>query len=217
MPGVMRNKNNISLPKLACLEPPEHKAARQLIKSLTRSGEAQTPSIERLVHAHGAAKLEKFTETDACGRDSEKARLRLDDGVLARLRDRGQLDRADKTLNAALAAAGEKYREDFYRAGLDPLRSADISTEIRVAFTPDGLWRSEAQLLHLQRFNAAREKIPEDFRDAIKAVALEDRDLVDVGREIGAYRDAKMACAVALFMVRRGLAALARHYRLLPG
>lgn len=217
MPGVTRNKNNVSLPKLACLEPPERKSARQIIKTFTRAGEGDAPPLERLVHAHGAARLEKFTETDASGHETAKTRIRLDEGVLARLRDRGQLDRSDKALNAALAAAGEKYREDFYRAGLDPLRSADLTSEIHVAFTPDGLWRSEAQLLHLQKFNAAREKIPEDFRDALKAVVLEDRDLVEVGRDIGAYRDAKMACAVALFILRRGLTALARHYRLLPG
>lgn len=44
---------------------------------------------------------------------------------------------------------------------------------------------------------------------------LNDREIVDIGREIGAYRDAKMADAVALFILRRGLAALARHYRLI--
>lgn len=44
---------------------------------------------------------------------------------------------------------------------------------------------------------------------------LNDRENVDVGREIGAYTDAKMANAVALFILRRGLLALARHYRMI--
>ena len=51
--------------------------------------------------------------------------------------------------------------------------------------------------------------------EPLAAMVLQDREIVDVGREIGAYKHAKMAGAVALFILRRGLTALARHYRLI--
>jgi hypothetical protein len=98
------------------------------------------------------------------------------------------------------------------RAGLDPLRSLDPSQEVSAAYSPTGLWRCESQIEALQQYRAAREAIPEDFREPLAAIVLNDREIVDVGREIGAYRDAKMAVAVALFILRRGLTALARHY-----
>jgi hypothetical protein len=86
---------------------------------------------------------------------------------------------------------------------------------VRSAYSPQGLWRCEGQLQALQKFRAAREAIPEDFREPLAAMVLSDREPVDVGRETGAYKDAKMASAVALFILRRGLMALARHYGLM--
>ncbi len=114
-----------------------------------------------------------------------------------------------------MAQAGEKYRHDFFRAGLDPLGAIDPSKEVSAAYSPGGLWRCESQIDALQKFRAAREAIPDDFREPLAAIVLSDREPVDIGREIGAYKDAKMAGAVALFILRRGLAALARHYRMI--
>ncbi len=142
-------------------------------------------------------------------------RMRIDDGPLARLRDRNQLDRDDKARNLALAQAGEKFRQAFFRAGLDPLHSLDPTREVATAYSPHGMWRSESQMEALQNYRAARDAIPEDFREPLAAIVLDDREIVDVGRKIGAYKDAKMAGAVALFILRRGLAALARHYRMI--
>jgi len=47
--------------------------------------------------------------------------------------------------NLALAEAGEKYRQDFFRAGLDPLRAIDPAKEVSAAYSPNGLWRCEAR------------------------------------------------------------------------
>jgi hypothetical protein len=114
-----RRKSNISLPKLACLEPPtgEHHQARRMLETLQRSGyrAAEGPSVERLVKAGDAARIETFSEVVEVARGDkfeavavDFARIRLDDGPLARLRDRNQLDRDNKTRNLALAQAGEK-------------------------------------------------------------------------------------------------------------
>ncbi len=217
-------KTKISLPQLACLEAPSRESARRALQKFERAGARapQAPSAERLLQAGGAARVETFSEAVEISRGDkfvtetvDCVRMRLDDGPLARLRDRNQLDRADKARNFALARAGEKYREIFFRAGLDPLRTLDPSREVNSAFSPNGLWRCESQIENLQKFRAAREAIPEDFREPLAAIVLQDREIVDVGREIGAYKDAKMAGAVALFILRRGLAALARHYRLI--
>ena len=224
-------KTKVSLPKLACLDetdqggPTGKGKARKMLKTFQRSGyrAPEAPSVERLLRAGDAARIETFSEVVEVARgDAFEAvavdfvRMRLDDGPLARLRDRRQLDRDDKGRNLALAMAGEKYRQAYVRSGLDPLHSLDPTREVATAYAPGTLWRSESQVEALQHFRAAREAIPEDFRGALAAIVLEDRDIVDVGREIGAYKDAKMAGAVALFILRRGLAALARHYRMMP-
>ena len=220
-----RRKPKISLPKLACLEPPTREnQARRLLATFKRSGAraAEAPNVERLLKAGEAAKIETFSEVVEVARGDEFeavavdfVRIRLDDGPLTRLRDRNQLDRDDRARNLALAEAGEKYRQDFFRAGLDPLRSIDPAKEVYAAYSPNGLWRCESQIEALQKFRAARDAVPEDFRDALAAIVCNEREPVDVGREIGAYKDAKMASAVALFILRRGLAALARHYRMI--
>ncbi|MBB4198580.1 hypothetical protein CCR94_18780 [Rhodoblastus sphagnicola] len=218
-------KNKVSLPKLACLDEtgPEGKA-RKMLKTFQRAGyrAPEGPSVERLMRAGDAARIEKFSEVVEVARgdtfeavEVDFVRMRLDDGPLARLRDRGQLDRDDKARNLALAMAGEKYRQMYARSGMDPLHSLDPTREVATAYAPGALWRSESQVEALQHFRAARDAIPEDFRAPMAAIVLEDREIVDVGREIGAYRDAKMAGAVALFILRRGLAALARHYRMI--
>ena len=218
-------KSKVSLPKLACLDKTGAEAnARRMLRDFGRSGyrAPEGPSVERLLRAGDAARVETFSEVVEVARGEkfeavavEFARMRVEDGPLARLRDRGQLDRDDKARNWALALAGEKYRQIYVRSGLDPLHSLDPTREVATAYAPGSMWRSESQVEALQHFRAAREAIPEDFRSALAAIVLEDREIVDVGREIGAYRDAKMAGAVALFILRRGLAALARHYRMI--
>jgi hypothetical protein len=217
-------KTKVSLPKLACLDETGEGAARKMLKTFRRSGyrAPEGPSVERLLRAGDAARVETFSEVVEVARGDrfeavavDFVRMRIDDGPLARLRDRGQLDRDDKARNLALAMAGEKYRQIYVRSGLDPLHSLDPTREVATAYAPGAMWRSESQVEALQHFQAAREAIPEDFRAPLAAIVLEDREIVDVGREIGAYRDAKMAGAVALFILRRGLAALARHYRMI--
>ena len=218
-----RRKTKITLAKLACLEPPTaEKQARRMLETFRNTGyrKPEGPSVERLLKAGEAAKVETFSEIVEVAQGDKFAsvavdfvRMRMDDGPLARLRDRNQLDREDRAKNLAMAQAGEKYRHDFFRAGLDPLRALDPSQEVAAAYSPNGLWRCESQIEALQKFRAAREAIPDDFREPLAAIVLNDREPVDIGREIGAYRDAKMAGAVALFILRRGLTALARHYR----
>jgi hypothetical protein len=218
-----KRTSRVSLPKLACLETPRDSASKALAK-FQRSGDraSEGPSVERLAKAGDAAHIETFSETVEVSRGDkfetetiEFVRMRLDDGPLARLRDRNQLDRADKARNFALAQAGEKYRETYFRAGLDALRSLDPSREVSAPYSPNGLRRCESQIEALQKFRAAREAIPEDFREPLAAIVLADREIVDVGREVGAYQDSKMAGAVALFILRRGLTALARHYKMI--
>ena len=220
-----RRKTKISLAKLACMEPPtQEKQARRMLETFRNSGyrKPEGPSVERLLKAGEAAKVETFSEIVEVARGDkfesvtvDFVRMRMDDGPLARLRDRNQLDRENRARNLALAQAGEKYRHDFFRAGLDPLRALDPSREVSAAYSPNGLWRCESQIDALQKFRTAREAIPDDFREPLAAIVLNDREPVDIGREIGAYRDAKMAGAVALFILRRGLTALARHYRMI--
>jgi hypothetical protein len=157
-----QRKPKISLPKLACLEPlTRENQARRLLATFKRSGAraAEAPNVERLLKAGEAAKIETFSEVVEVARGDEFeavavdfVRMRLDDGPLSRLRDRNQLDRDDKARNLALAEAGEKYRQDFFRAGLDPLRSIDPAKEVSAAYSPKARGAARARSRRCKNF-----------------------------------------------------------------
>ncbi len=160
-----RRKSQVTLPKIPSLETatPMAQARRKLdaLRAAPRSSEG--PSVERLLQAGDTAQIETFSEIVevAHGDTFEPVavnfmRMRIDDGPLARLRDRNQLDRKDKGLNLELARAGDLYRQSFFRAGLDPLRALNPAQEVSSAYSPQGLWRCESQVLALQKFRAAR-------------------------------------------------------------
>ena len=143
-------------------------------------------------------------------------RIRLDDGPLARLRDRNQLDRDDKARNLALAEAGEKYRQDFFSRRTRSLaldRSSPRKSPPPIRPTVSGAAKARSRRC---KNSAPRARLSRKISATpLAAIVCNEREPVDVGREIGAYKDAKMAGAVALFILRRGLAALARHYRMI--
>ena len=166
------------------------------------------PAPERLARAGDAARVEDFDDDGAVGK-----RLRIEEGLIARLGARGQLDPGGD-LNLVLAFAGEKYCELFYRAGFDPLRARDPTVEVQSAHGSVTLFASEARAQALQLFRAAAGALAEEDRAAFDLLALRNFDLFRVGSALSGYRDRKIASAIALFVLRRGLASLARHFGL---
>lgn len=141
----MNKKRKISLAELACLETPSRAGARRTLEKFARSGaradgpqcrahfESRRVRADRnLFRGRGGSRDDRFETAKV-----DFVRMRLD-GPLSRLRGRNQLDRTDKARNFALAQAGEKYRESFVRAGLDPLRSLDPSQEVSAVYSPNG-------------------------------------------------------------------------------
>jgi hypothetical protein len=180
------------------------------------------PTPERLLRSGLSARVEPFNEVVEIAKGDKfeptpvgMVRFRVEDSVIRRLTERRLLDRDDPSMNALLGQAGENYFKAFMRAGLNRLGSVDFEREGGCAFGPGALFASEAQIQAWQAFNAARGKVHEDFRPCVDAIVLYDRNPVEVGREIGAYHAEKQATAVAIFVLRRGLKALAHHFGLL--
>lgn len=216
------NRNNKIRTAVAPETPPS--AADKTLRALRRKGlaVAALPTRERLAHAGDAVRVEAEASSATARRGGRaevaSPRLRIDDGPLARLRARGVLATgADKArLNTILGDAGDRYRSHWYGAGLDGLRSLDISHE-RVSGGQGGLLRTERQVVHFQMFGRAGAAIPQEARHVVDAIVLRDRDPLEVGREISGYRQDKQATAVALYLLRSGLMALAAHFGLLRG
>lgn len=201
------------------------RAADKMLRTFRRKGAtvAEVPTVERLMHAGEAVRIETYSRSVEVVRDGRAIadtvaaqRLRIDDGPLARLRTRGLLatgtDAAQR--NAILGDAGERYRRHWYHAGLDGLRTLDISRE-RVSGGQSGLLRTERQVAHFQLFGRAVAAMPEETRRVVDAIVLHDRDPIEIGRDVSGYRQDKQATAVALYVLRSGLTALAVHFGLL--
>ncbi len=198
--------------------------AASALERFGRTGdrESKGPTPERLLMARGMARIQRFSEKGEVSKgdvfeevDLNLVRIVVDDGPIARLRSRGQLALKDPTANAILARSADMFRAAWMKAGQEQLKAQDPTKEI---FGGSGMscpFGSEARIDAFDAYSQALDAIPKDFRVTLRAVVLEDREPVDVGREITKYRDAAMATAVCMFDLRRGLKALALHYGLL--
>lgn len=199
--------------------------AKAALQRFRRAGEiaAEGTTPERLLRAAGTAKVEAFSRTIEVERDGriehdtfEGHRIRIEDSPLARLRARHLLATgADSaTRSALLAAAADRYRLHWHSAGLAPLRAADPSRE-RVSGGGAGLLCGERQIAHFQAYGAAVKALSADTRRVVEAIVLMEHEPVDVGREMSGYKQDKQATAVALYLLRAGLAELAVHFGLI--
>jgi hypothetical protein len=200
--------------------------AAAALRSFRSRGETapEVTTPERLLRAGGTARVEAFDRAVEVERDGRTRvetvvahRIRIEDGPLARLRARNQLASGHDAAvrNAALAAAGERFRAHWHNAGLAPLNAIDPSRERVSGGNMAGLLRTERQLAHFQAYAAALEVMTADSRRTVEAIVLHDREPVDVGREVSGYRQQQQSTAVALYLLRAGLQALAQHFGLL--
>lgn len=182
-----------------------------------RASAAPTP--ERLVQARGGADVRMVAEVVEVSRGDrfetetvDVAQINVAADPFSALCRRKLLD-ADERRNFALCMAGIRYRHAWRSAGLEGVKSANLD---RVGGSGSvGLFASEAAAAGFALFRKLKESVNPDFRAAVDAIVLEDRDPVDVGRRVGAYRAETQARAVALFVLRRGLAAMATKLGLL--
>lgn len=198
--------------------------AASALERFSRAGERlpQGPTPERLLKARGSARIQRFTEKGEVSKgdifeeiDLNLVRVVVDDGPIARLRSRCQLSPGEPSANAILARSAEMFRAAWMKAGQEQLKAQDPTKEIFGGSGMSGPFGSEAMIDAFDAYSQALDAIPKDFRVTVRAVALEDREPVEVGREITKYRDAAMATAACMFDLRRGLKALALHYGLI--
>jgi hypothetical protein len=226
MTSPSRNRPRVSNQAVSGSERTPVRVAAAALRSFRSSGETspEVTTPERLLRAGGTARIEAFSrdvEVERDGRPQVETivahRIRIEDGPLARLRARNLLASGpDAALrNAALAAAGDRFRLHWHGAGLVPLHAIDPSRERVSGGTMAGLLRTERQLAHFQAYCAALKALAGDARRTVEAIVLHDREPVDVGREVSGYRQQQQSTAVALYLLRAGLEALAQHFGLL--
>lgn len=135
------------------------------------------------------------------------------DELLVRLAAKGQLY-PDAKINAAMLAAGIKYHEDWYGAGMGGLQAIDYG---KVSGGQGGSGSSmPASRIAAQcraNYRAARAVLPSRWRKPLEAVLLEGQsDLVAIGKAASGAASPHTARAVAIERFTTGLYLLAKHY-----
>lgn len=135
------------------------------------------------------------------------------DELLQRLASKGHLW-PDRTINAALLAAGERFYADWYGAGMGGLQAIDYS---KVSGGQGGagsampVSRMAAQ--NRANYRAARKAMPAKYRKPVEAVVLEGQsDLVAIGKAASGAASPHTSRAVAIERLTAGLYLLAVHY-----
>ena len=198
------------------------KAGRDALRQLGRLGDRAStgPTLERLVQAGGAFAVEMATEIVEVskgdkfeGQAVQRPRMRMADSPLARLASRGQLGGQTPGLNLVRAAAGNRYCECWYTAGLaGRIGAMDPTRPFVGAGPPSGMLEADSAMDAWRKFRAATESLDAEHRRVVDAVCLDERSPEDVGREITGRSSRKVAVAVAMHVLRHGLTMLARHF-----
>jgi hypothetical protein len=137
------------------------------------------------------------------------------DELLVRMASKGQLY-PDATINAALLAAGTKYHEDWYGAGMGGLQAIDYG---KVSGGQGGsgssMPASRIAAQHRANYRAARKAVPAKYRRPVEAILLEGQsDLVAIGKAISGAASPHTARSVAIERFTTGLYLLALHYKM---
>lgn len=139
------------------------------------------------------------------------------DSLLDKLADKGALYN-DRGMNAALKAAGEKYFEDWYGAGLSTLIAIDYGKVSGGSGGKGagGMAVGRVQMQCRDSYRAARKALTPKYRKPVEAILLEGQtDLVAVGKAASGAASPHTCRAVALERFSAGLLLLAKHYVLL--
>lgn len=193
--------------------------AEQTLNRIARSGAVNVavPTPQRVLHAKGAARVEKIYHSVEVTRDGKPeveavatSRVRMSDGAFDRAISRGQLH-PDPRRNMILAAAGRRYRAIWTQAGLEPLQGMDPS-KIRTTRESAGLLGTERKCEAFKEYIAASDAIERRARVVVDAIVLHDRAMLDVGRQVALQNDAKLCTAIAMHKLRSGLTDLAVHF-----
>ena len=215
-----RTKPPVSLAKIGGREATAiaESALRKFKTTGWRAGQA--PTAERLLRAGGNASIQTFAEIAEISKGDkfeavpvDMTRIVLTDDPFSSLCKRKLLAPGDPSLNMILCHAGLRYRQAWRTAGFENLKSIEFG---RVgSSSSSGMFASEASAAAFQLYAKIKNSMPSDYHSGVDGIVLNDRDPVDIGRQISAYKAPKQAVAVALFVLRRGLESGARALGLL--
>lgn len=126
-----------------------------------------------------------------------------------RLKARGQLDKDPET-NETLHAAGLRFAQDHYMAGLRPLGAIDYSREVVDCGGQQIM--AESMMKARDRYRSARQLLGEHYGKVVEAVVVDGRTLGDIGLAATHYKDVGKAQAAASERLNAGLRLLAISY-----
>lgn len=126
-----------------------------------------------------------------------------------RMHTAGQLDK-DAETNDVLHAAGLRYSNDHYMAGLQPLGAIDYSRVSVDGGSGEGMGERMAQ--SRSRYRKARVLLGTHYGPVVDAVVVEGQSLGEAGLKISHYKDRGKAIAAAGERLNGGLRLLAQHY-----
>ena len=162
----------------------------------------QRATPERLAHSHGHAigASDRVQRVLAAPLEAPHARRALD---------------ADLETNAFLYEAGQRYRHHWHRAGLCALSAQDLGRIGSGRGTPGwAMPPTEAAAWHRGEYDKARACLGAYLARWLDAIVIEERAPLEVARQATRYADKTTATAIAMEVLRSGLALLAGHWGL---
>lgn len=126
-----------------------------------------------------------------------------------RMHTAGQLDK-DAETNDVLHAAGLRYANDHYMAGLQPLGAIDYSRVSVDGGFGEGMGERMAQAR--SRYRKARVLLGAHYGPVVDDVVVDGQSLGEAGLKISHYKDRGKAIAAAGERLNGGLRLLAQHY-----
>lgn len=141
--------------------------------------------------------------------------VRLSQAPLDRLVARDQLDPASPDRNHNLFEAGDKLRGHHHLAGLSGFAANDLLGSNGGSHPSSRTPITETMEKHRRELRRAEAMVDPDAWRVVRAIVIEEQTLEEAGRPAG-FGNRPGAQAVALYLLRRGLASLAELWGYIP-
>ncbi|MBE7220368.1 MAG: hypothetical protein INR64_18010, partial [Caulobacteraceae bacterium] len=121
------------------------------------------------------------------------------------LHSRGLLDREDATVNARLWQAGDRLRNHWHLARLDPLTAFDFRREIVDGSPPASSGPGETAIKHRDALRAAQEAVGPRLRPYVTGLVIDARTVAELRPLVTDTAHARTADALVIERLREGL------------
>ena len=184
----------------ASYHPPEFPTPERALRAEEKGEPVQTVEFEEEVEV---SEGDRFVR-----RKVGQVHFRVCDDPFSRLCGKGYLGQGDANRNLVLCQAGLRYREIWMKAGRRSPGSVDWG-RLGIS-TNSGMFESESVANAFAILTRIEISMGAEQRVVARAIVLEDREVLDIGRQISGYAAEKQATACALMLLRQGLSSVAR-------